>query len=118
MNKKPTTYNEIIRMKKCYTLAKYFSDISEEELNAMYTFLGESPHNTIVANQEILSLVDDKGKVVKSFSVSPIDTSFDNITISNQDIVIIPHYDTLNSAADTGVSSINSINNNNNNNNS
>ena len=51
INKKPKTYNELIRMKKCYTLAKYYSNITESLFNEIYDFLGANPENTILANQ-------------------------------------------------------------------
>lgn len=37
IEKKPKTYNEIIRLKKCYTLANYYSDITENMFNSQVT---------------------------------------------------------------------------------
>ena len=57
IDKKPKTYNEIVRLKKCYTLANYYSNITENMFNEIYDFLAESEDNSIVANQNILSFV-------------------------------------------------------------
>ena len=116
IEKKPKTYNEIIRLKKCYTLANYYSDITENMFNEIYDFLAESEANTIVANQNILSLVDGAGKVVKAFSVSATTKSFDRMEISNRGFSVTPHYDS--SSSSWGGSSGNNNNNNNNRNNS
>ena len=98
IEKKPKTYNEIIRLKKCYTLANYYSDITENMFNEIYDFLAESEANTIVANQNILSLVDGAGKVVKAFSVSATTKSFDRMEISNRGFSVTPHYDSSSSS--------------------
>lgn len=117
IDKKPKTYNEIVRLKKCYTLANYYSNITENMFNEIYDFLTESEDNSIVANQDILALVDGFGKVVKTFSVLPKNTSFDRIDVSDRGVSVIPHYDSRSSSS-WGGSSGNNNNNNNNNNNS
>lgn len=38
------------RIKKCYTLTKYFSNITENVFDEIYDFLGQSSDNTIIAN--------------------------------------------------------------------
>lgn len=116
IDKQPKTYNEIIRLKKCYTLANYYSNITENMFNEIYDFLGESPDNSIVANQTILSFVDGNGKVIKTFSIIPKDTSFDRINIDDRGVSVTPHYDS--SSSSWSGSSGNNNNNNNNNNNS
>lgn len=116
IDKQPKTYNEIIRLKKCYTLANYYSNITENMFNEIYDFLGESPDNSIVANQTILSFVDENGKVIKTFSIIPKDTSFDRINIDDKGVSVTPHYDS--SSSSWSGSSGNNNNNNNNNNNS
>ena len=60
IDKKPKTYNEIVRMKKCYTLTQYFSNITENVFNEIYNFLGENPENTIRMPDR--SRFDDKCK--------------------------------------------------------
>lgn len=116
IDKKPKTYNEIIRLKKCYTLANYYTNITENMFNEIYDFLGENSANSIVANRTVLSFVDEIGKVVKTFSVVPKNTSFDKIDIDNDRFSVTPHYDP--SSSSWGGSSGNNNNNNNNNNNS
>ena len=115
IDKKPKTYNEIIRMKKCYTLTKYFSNITENTFNEIYNFLGESPDNTIIANQNTLSFVNGT-TVIKAISLVPLNSSFDNITISHNGISIVPHYSPSSGSSFSGSSSNNNNNNNNNNN--
>ena len=116
---KPKTYNEIIRLKKCYTLASYYSSITEEMFSEMFEFLGQSENNSIVANQNIISFVDENGKVVKTYAVAAKNTSFDAININNKKISITPHYDPVSSSSYSswGGSSGNNNNNNNNHNN-
>ena len=116
IDRKPKTYNEIVRLKKCYTLANYYSNITENMFNEIYDFLAESENNLIVANQNILSFVDGTGKVVKTFSIVSKNTSFDRIDISDKGFSITPHYDS--SSSSWGGTSGNKNNNNNNNNNS
>lgn len=111
IDKKPKTYNEIVRLKKCYTLANYYANITENMFNEIYNFLAESENNSVVANQNILSLVDDAGKIVKTFSVIPKNTSFDRINIDNRGVSVTPHYDSRSSS--WGGSSGNNNNNNN-----
>lgn len=117
IDKKPKTYNEIVRLKKCYTLANYYSNITENMFNEIYDFLAESENNSIVANQNILSFVDGTGKVIKTFSIVPKNTSFDRIDISDRGVSVTTHYDPSSSSS-WGGSSGNNNNNNNNNNNS
>ena len=115
IDKKPKTYNEIVRLKKCYTLANYYSNITENMFNEIYDFLAESEDNSIVANQNILSFVDGTGKVVKTFSIVPKNTSFDRIDISDRGFSVTPHYDPSSSSSWGGSSGNNNNNNNNNN---
>src|SRR5574344_2330361 len=115
IDKNPKTYNELIRLKKCYTLANYYSNISEDMFEEIYIFLGGSQKNAIVANKKVLSLVDEKSKVVKTFPLIPRNSSFDNIKINKEGIVITPHY--YSSSSNYSSSSSSNTNNNNNNNN-
>ena len=111
INKKPKTYNELIRMKKCYTLAKYYSNITESLFNEIYDFLGANPGNTILANQEILSLVDNLGKVVKTYPLTIRANLYDRVEITASGIRAVPHYIP---GSDYSSSSSSSNNNNNN----
>ena len=56
--------------------------------------------------------------MIKNISVSPINNTFDGITMSDNKFVIIPHYTPSDSSGSSGGSSSNNNNNNNNNNNS
>ena len=116
IDKKPKSYNEIIRLKKCYTLTQYFSNITENIFNEVYDFLSQSPNNSIVANQQILSFVDENLKVIKTFSVIPINDSFDRIEIDDSDVSVTPNYESSSYHSSGGSSSNNNNNNNNNNN--
>lgn len=111
MDKKPKTYNEIIRMKKCYMLTKYYTNITENMFDEIYEFLGKSPKSTVVANRNMLSLVDGRGKVVKTYPVTPSTTSFDGINVNERGISVIPHYTSHSSSSSSGSSSNNNNNN-------
>ena len=116
IDKKPKTYNEIIRLKKCYTLSNYFLDVTENMFNEIYDFLSLDSKNTIVANRENIFLVDTNNKVVKTFKVTSKNSSFDQININDDKFSVTPHYDPSSSYSSGGSSSNNNNNNNNNNN--
>jgi DNA polymerase III alpha subunit (gram-positive type) len=116
IEKKPKTYNEIIRLKKCYTLSNYYTNITENMFNEMYDFLSKSPDNIVVANRSSLSLVDEKLKVIKTYQVNPKTESFDKVTINDRGVSVVPHYNPSSSSSSGGSSSNNNNNNNNNNN--
>ena len=115
INIKPKTYNEIVRMKKCYILTQYFSNITEDVFNEIYNFLGENSANTIIANQNVLSFVNAATQVVKSIALVPKNSSFDSIKINQSGISVVPHYSSSTSSSWEGSSSNNNNNNNNNN---
>lgn len=116
IDKKPKTYNEIIRLKKCYTLADYYIDVTENMFNEIYDFLNQDSKNTIVANRENIFLVDSNSKIVKTFKATPKNSSFDQININDDKFSVTPHYDPSSSSSSGGSSSNNNNNNNNNNN--
>ena len=115
INIKPKTYNEIVRMKKCYTLTQYFSNITENIFNEIYNFLGASPDNTVVANQNLLSFVDGTNQVIKTFPLTSNSSTFDKIKLDKSGLTITPHYSPSSSSSWSGSSSNNNNNNNNNN---
>ena len=45
MNFEPQTYEELIRMKRCVELTKYY-EVTEEELWEIYHFLEQEPRQT------------------------------------------------------------------------
>ena len=112
----PRTYNEVLRLQKCYTLASHYTDVTESEFDQMYRFLNQSDENAVIGNRHVVSLVDQNKKIIRAFSATASDDSFDRIEITNKDFVIYPHV--VSSGSDTGGSSTNNNNNNNNNNNS
>ena len=112
----PKTYNEVIRKKRCYELAKYF-DVTNELLVDIYDFLGANKQNRIVTTQNMITFYTGNN-MIKNISVSPINNTFDGITMSDNKFVIIPHYTPSDSSGSSGGSSSNYNTNNNNNNNS
>ena len=110
----PKTYNEVIRKKRCYDLAKYF-EVSNEILVEIYNFLSISKDNRISTTQNIISFYTGKN-LIKSISVKSKTSSFDGITLSNNTFTVIPHY-TSDISSSGGSSSNNNNNNKNNNNN-
>lgn len=64
---KPRTYNEIIRLKKCYELASHYTNITENIFSEMYEFLEHCEENSIVATRSILSFIDGVRKNSKNF---------------------------------------------------
>ena len=110
INKKPRTYNEIIRLKRCYTLANYYTNITENIFNEMYEVLSLSEKNSIRATQRILSFIDENKKIVKTYSLNPKDSTFDKIDIDNDNFYITLHYDTRSSSSWGGSSGNNNNN--------
>ena len=108
----PKTYNEVIRKKRCYDLAKYYI-ISDEILVEIYNFLSSGDDCRMSATRNFIALYRGKN-MEKSIPVTPKLSSFDGINLSNSDFVIIPHY--TSSSGGFGGSSSNNNNNNNNNN--
>ena len=110
----PKTYNEVIRKKRCYDLAKYYF-VSNEQLVEIYNFLSENAKNRISAGKSMIAFYDENGKMVKNISARPRLSSFDGINMSNSGFVVIQHY--TSSGSSSGGSSSNNNNKNNNNNN-
>ena len=86
----PKTYNEVIRKKRCYDLAKYYI-ISDELLVEIYNFLSSGNDCRISATRNLIALYRGKN-MEKSIPVTPKLSSFDGINLSNSDFIIIPHY--------------------------
>ncbi|MBP3502241.1 MAG: hypothetical protein J6K42_02020, partial [Clostridia bacterium] len=102
----PKTYNEVIRKKRCYDLAKYYF-VSDEILVEIYNFLSASKENKICANRNMISFYSE-GKMVKSIAVTPKTSSFDGVNLSASTFTIIPHY--TSSSGGSGGSSSNNNN--------
>ena len=82
----PKTYNEVIRKKRCYDLAKYYI-ISDEILVEIYNFLSSGDDCRMSATRNLIALYRGKN-MEKSIPVTPKLSSFDGINLSNSDFVI------------------------------
>ena len=60
----PRTYNEVLRLQKCYTLASHYTDVTESEFDQMYRFLNQSDENAVIGNRHVVSLVDQNKKII------------------------------------------------------
>ena len=67
IDKNPRTYNEIIKLKRCYELASHFTNITENIFGEMYEFLEHCEEHSIVATRNKLSFVDGARKNCKNF---------------------------------------------------
>ena len=84
---KPETYNEIVRAKQCYDLTSYYK-LSEEQLQEIYDFLGESKSNSILGYASQLSFRTFKG-VVKTMTVTRKNFSFSSITVTSTALSVV-----------------------------
>ena len=50
MNKEPETYEELIRMKRCIELTKYY-ELSEKELEQIYDFLENNKNGEVICKK-------------------------------------------------------------------
>ncbi len=117
MNKEPVTYAELIRKKRCIELTNYY-DLTEEDLDKIYTFLEENKKGIVrCGDQNIALVVNNDIKNATFIIASKISSSVDGIVMSNDAFKIIPHYEPSPYDGHSGGSSSNNNNNNNNNNN-
>ena len=56
MNKEPETYEELIRKKRCIDLTKYY-ELSQQDLDKIYTFLENNPDGQVRAGTQNISLI-------------------------------------------------------------
>ena len=75
MNFEPQTYEELIRMKRCVELTKYY-EVTEEELWEIYHFLEQEPEAFIKGGRQNLSLIIGQNPAVtdRIQSVPPLHT--------------------------------------------
>ena len=86
MNKEPETYEELIRKKRCIDLTKYY-ELSQNDLEQIYTFLENNPTGQIRCGKQNLSLVI--GNDTANAIVIPskcISTAIDGIVMSTTSI--------------------------------
>ncbi|CDC80412.1 uncharacterized protein BN667_00055 [Clostridium sp. CAG:465] len=92
MNKEPETYEELIRMKRCIELTKYY-ELSEKELEQIYDFLENNKNGEVICKKNSISLVL-KNNLSNATVISSrcISSSIDGIIVSNTVFNVIPHY--------------------------
>ena len=80
MNFEPQTYEELIRMKRCVELTKYY-EVTEEELWEIYHFLEQEPEAFIKGGRQNLSLLigQNTAKTQKVIMANCTDRSIDGI---------------------------------------
>lgn len=117
MDKEPTTYEELIRKKRCIDLTKYY-ELTMEELEEIYCFLENNPNaGKVKANKQNIVLINGDDLVhAKVLMANCISDDIDGIIMDNTIFKIIPHYTITSDSNGTGGSSSNNNNNNNNNN--
>ncbi len=114
MNFEPQTYEELIRMKRCVELTKYY-ELSEEELERIYQFLEQNPDASVKGGRQNLALIT--GNDVQNAQViitRCIDSGIDGLQMSRTVFKVIPHYTPSSGSGGSGGSSSNNNNNNNN----
>ena len=116
MNKEPETYEELIRYKRCVDLTSYY-ELSQEELEKIYNFLGMHSDAIIIGNDHslILKVANDKNVFPEIINTRCFNPTIDGVKLSNDRFTIIPHYEPSSSGGYSGGSSSNNNNNNNNN---
>ena len=62
INIQPKSYNKIMRLKRCYELADYYSNITENIFEEMYEFLEHCEEHKLVAANGILFFIDGARK--------------------------------------------------------
>ena len=93
MNFEPQTYEELIRMKRCVELTKYY-EVTEEELWEIYHFLEQEPEAFIKGGRQNLSLIigQNTAKTQKVIMANCTDSSIDGILLSRTECKVFPHY--------------------------
>ena len=66
INIQANSYNKIMRLKRCYELASYYTNITENTFEEMYEFLEHCEEHKVVASQGILSFIDGARKNCKN----------------------------------------------------
>ena len=116
MNKEPETYEELIRMKRCIDLTKYY-ELSKEDLEKIYDFLEKNKIGQVRGGAQNISLIIDSTSNAEIITSKRTTTSIDGILLTNELFKVIPHYTPSSySSFSSGGSSSNNNNNNNNNN--
>ena len=108
MNFEPQTYEELIRMKRCVELTKYY-EVTEEELWEIYHFLEQEPEAFIKGGRQNLSLLigQNTAKTQKVIMANCTDSSIDGILLSRTEFKVFPHYTPSSGSGSSGGSSSN-----------
>jgi len=116
MNFEPQTYEELIRMKRCVELTKYY-EVTEEELWEIYHFLEQEPEAFIKGGRQNLSLIigQNTAKTQKVIMANCTDSSIDGILLSRTEFKVFPHYTPSSGSGSSGPNKNKNKNNNNNN---
>ncbi|MBR6133291.1 MAG: hypothetical protein IKQ29_01085 [Bacilli bacterium] len=113
MAKEPETYEELIRMKRCVDLTRYY-ELTQEEFDYIYNFLATNKNGVIKANRSNITLMVGRDvSTAQVINARCISTSIDGLVMSNAIFNVINHYTP---SSGGGRSSGGSSSNNNNNN--
>ena len=117
MNFEPETYEELIRMKRCIELTKYYA-LTEAQLEDIYVFLKQNPDGSVKGGLQNLVLI--RGTDTQHAQVlmaKRINTGIDGVLLTKTAFRVIPHHTPSSGSGRSGGSSSNNNNNNNHNNN-
>lgn len=112
MKNEPETYEELIRKKRCIDLSKYY-ELTENDLEQIYSFLAANKNGQVRCGKQNISLVignDTANAIV--IVTKCINADIDGIIMSNDIFNIIPHYTPSSTYTSSGGSSSNNNNNN------
>lgn len=116
MNIEPETYEELIRMKRCIELTKYY-ELSDQELEKIYVFLSENKDGQIKGGTVNISLMIENQAPSAVIPVKRLTLSIDGVLLTNKVLIVYPHHNpSSGGGSGSGGSSSNNNNNNNNNN--
>lgn len=122
-NIQPRTYNEALRLSKCFEVQKYVSDLKDDQIETMYAFLTDNPLGRIFVAAGMISFINENAEKIDAFTVDTV-KNFENLEFGNHFFNIKnksvedSHFDSGNGSSDSydSDSGGGSSNNNNNNN--
>lgn len=112
---KVKTYNEALRLSRCFELYKYVPKITDEMLIEIYNFLAENPQNIVGVSDGIIYYLNAVGEKTNAYTVETI-TGFDQLLINTAFFKVVNSVSSSDSSGCGGCSCNNNNNNNNNNN--
>lgn len=111
---RPKTYNEALRLSRCYNIRKYAPDITEQQLVDIYNFISENPQNKVGISNSTVYFVNAAGEKTEAYTVNTAE-GFDQLVIGYAFFKVV-NTATSSGCGGCGCSSNNNNNNNNNNN--